>query len=168
MKINAVFGLILLTVLFGLSWGTEPILPPYYSYSVSGVLKCDSISDKSNYTILFAGRELKDSAFSVIGGAEGFGNQHSIDVTDRSGAFNLLVNHQFLFDSIRTGYIGSDNTLKFGKAYKVDTDKLIEIMENVPRGNNVGCSSCTTETTEMRIRNYYYKLENADVDICPN
>ena len=166
MKIKNILNIILLFILLGITFGAEPIPPPFYKYSLSGYLQCDTLTSKSNYSILFYARKMDDSSFVLIDGISELGNQHPIDVTKQDGSFNLIINSYFLFDSVRVGLIDNNNVVVFSTALKIDENSLQQVLEDYVASNNSGCNSCSSNPTETRIKNYFYKADNINFNIC--
>lgn len=166
MNIKNILSIILLSILLGINFGSEPILPPFYKYSLSGYLQCDTLTNKSNYPILFYARKIEDSSFLLIDGISELGNQHPVDVTKQDGSFNLIINSYFLFDSVKVGLINKNNVVVFSTAHKIDENNLQPVLEEYVPSSNSGCNSCSSNPTETRIKNYFYKVENIIFIMC--
>ncbi len=161
-------GILLLFILFGINFGTEPLPPPFYRYSISGSLVCDTLNDKSNFSVLFYAKMKGDSVYSVVTGNKELGVNYSISKVSSEGNFQLLVNSHLFYDSIKVGYFNQfESTIMFSSGIKIEEDKLEKIFGTYTKNTNGGCSSCSTDPqTETIIKNYYYNNPNLSINIC--
>ncbi len=164
-------SIMIVVLLFGLSLGTSSLPPPFYKYSISGKIKCDTISNLSGYSIMLFTKHIDpDSAFTIFTGDYENSNQQPIGKTDIYGSFYILIHSNVFFDTFKLGYIDKDNIVRFSEIYNIDENELNEVIERYSEANtNSGCSSCTEEVaapSKTRIVSYYYKLDNVSFEIC--
>ncbi len=168
MKSVKLIIIVLLLSLIAANYGTEPAPPPYTRYYVSGTIVCDSLKDKSNYTV------------QLYGSSKNFGNgymtipniitdyEHKIDLTDSTGNYFLVVNSQIFFDSVKIGIVQPHYSVIFSEPYFIDESKRIEVKENYSGNNTSGCNSCSSNPTSSgtRVVRYEYYLNDTSVKFC--
>ena len=159
MKFTKVLLSVVLFILFGVNFGNEPVLPPYHKYIVSGSVMCDTLIDKSNFTIQLYGKSnLYQNSFEAIG-ISALDYEIPVALTDTSGFYRLIVNNEFSFDSIKVALYGLRNQIIFSEVYPVSNEQKIPIesfIDNIETSS--GCSSCSTEPEKVKrtIRYEYY------------
>lgn len=158
--------LILLFALFTFTPANEPLPPPYFVYNVSGKVLCDSISDKSDFTVMLYGNVINyDNQFFPISGM-GIEHEISIALTDSLGNFSLSAANPFELDSIKAVIIVRGADYIFGNAAAVDKSRYSKLEFFYNAENSSGCSSCSTEPAVKRLRNYNYSTSNLIIDYC--
>lgn len=87
--------------LFGINFGNSPLPPPYYKYIVTGSVLCDSLIDKSNFSIQLYGKSnnYQNSYEPIL--VSGLNYEIPLALTDTSGIYYLNVNNEFFYDSIK-------------------------------------------------------------------
>lgn len=58
MKTKNILLLLFIFLLMNFNFGSEPVLPPYLQYVVSGSLVCDTLISKSNFTVAVWGKSI--------------------------------------------------------------------------------------------------------------
>lgn len=162
--LKAVFSIIIL-FLFVVNYADEPELPPYFSYHVSGIIECDTLADISNYSIALFGKQNKNQPeFRILNGLYK-GNERPISLTDSDGKYNIIVNDENFFDSLKVGCIRPHQPTIFSESYAVEQYKLIEVSEAYQK-NSSGCSSCSAEPTLFKIICYEYHEFDTKLILC--
>ena len=169
MKISNYIIIFLLFAWMSINFGTEPTLPPYHKYIVSGSIICDSISDKANYTVqLFGWSYNFGKEYTLISNsARDKEYVHPIALTDSMGHYNLIVSSDIFFDSIKIGLALPQRSIIFSESYFVDKNNRHEVTEiyNVDKSSGCNCSK-QVEAEETRIVRYEYYLSNTVLKLC--
>lgn len=160
------YYILLVIIACSINYGNEPLPPPFYKYSISGHIVCDTLKTKANYAVLLYGKYDDISEYHLIAGSEGLGNQKELSVTNTGGYFSLLINDYNRLDSIKIGVLGRNNIIRFSQIYSLDKSKFQEVLKEYSNKSGSGCSSCASESTQLVISNYYYQQENVQVDLC--
>lgn len=169
MKIKNILIVVFIFLLMIVNFGNEPIPPPYHQFVISGSLFCDTLTDKSNYTIGVWGKiNLHNEDFVQINNT-GLGIEYAIVLSDSLGNYNLLINYYYFLDSIKLGIIQPQLPTIFSESYSIDQTTGIpeERYYNNSDGGS-GCNSCTTEHTAAtkRIIKYQYQLDSTKLFLC--
>lgn len=162
MKVKSLLLISIILILFGINFGNEPTPPPYYKYKVTGSVVCDSIIDKSNFTVQLYGKSnIYQNSFEPIL-YSGLDYEIPLALTDSLGNYNLIVNQEIFYDSIKVALYGNRNQIIFSAPYHIDKDvNLPIVVESDDVGNTTGCSSCSTEPNLVKVKRtirYEYKL----------
>lgn len=154
-------------ILMNINFGSEPTPPPYHQYIVSGFLICDTLADKSNYTVAVWGKSiLLDNEFRQIINT-GFGLEHPLALTDSFGKYSLLINSYSFLDTLKIGLIQPEHSTIFSDSYPIDPRNRITDERTYNNDNGSGCSSCTSEVTESSIViKYQYNLDSTKLFLC--
>lgn len=127
MKIKKIILAVILFMLFGVNFRNEPVLPPYHKYIVNGSVICDSLIDKSNFTIQLYGKSNRyQDSFEPIG-ISALDYEIPVVLTDTSGFYRLIVNNEFSFDSIKVALYGLCNQIIFSEVYSTNDAQKIPI-----------------------------------------
>ena len=159
MKIKKIILALILFMLFGVNFGTSPLPPPYHKYIVSGSVVCDSLIDKSNFTIQLYGKSnLYQNSFEPIG-ISALDYEIPVVLTDTSGFYRLIVNNEFYYDSLKVALYGLRNQIIFSLVYSANDAQKIPLesfSDDIETSS--GCSSCSTEPEKVKrtIRYEYY------------
>jgi hypothetical protein len=160
MKVKFILSIFIILMVFGINFGNSPLPPPYYKYIVTGSVLCDTLIDKSNFTIRLYGKSnnYQDTYKPILTSRLGY--EIPIVITDTTGFYYLNVNNEFFYDSIKVALINHSNPTVFSEPYFIDKNLNIAIEEV---GNDIetsgGCSSCSSEPTQVRrIIRYEYNL----------
>jgi len=160
MKIKIVLFVLIILIVFGINFGNSPLPPPYYKYIVTGSVLCDSLIDKSNFTIQLYGKSnnYQNSYEPIL--VSGLDYEIPLALTDTSGFYYLNVNNEFFYDSIKVALFGFRNQIIFSEAYFIDKNLNIPV-ESI--GDDIetssGCSSCSTNPAKVkRTIRYEYNL----------
>lgn len=151
-----------------LNFGNEPTPPPYHQFVISGSIFCDTLSDKSNYTIGVWGKlKLHGEVFLQIKNT-GLDTEYPIMLTDSLGNYTLLVNYYYFLDSIKLGIIQPQQSTIFSESYSIDQLTGIPDERYYNSESGSGCNSCSTEhtVTTNRIIKYQYHLDSTKIYLC--
>ena len=163
---NNIITLFILTILLSLSFGNEPIGPPYYSYSISGSVECDTLEDKSQLIISLFSRQKDQTIFTYLVGSPELNNTASADITDKDGAFSIIINSYEFYDSLKISYNYLHQPKSYGESFSLNKDALEEVYINYSQMNNGGCSSCTTENVDAILSHYLYVKSDIKINMC--
>jgi hypothetical protein len=172
MKAKNILIVAFIFLLMIVNFGNEPIPPPYHQFVISGSVFCDTLVDKSNYTIGVWGKvNLHGEDFLQINNT-GLGFEYPIVLSDSLGNYNLLVNNYYFLDSIKLGIIQPQLPTIFSESYSIDQttgipDERYYNNDNYNDGSS-GCNSCTTEhtATTAQIIKYQYHLDSTRIYFC--
>lgn len=168
MKPKNILIVVFIFLLMIVNFGNEPTPPPYHQFVISGSLFCDTLTDKSNYTIGVWGKvNLQSEDFLQIKNT-GLDIELPLALTDSLGNYTLLVNYYYFLDSIKLGIIQPQLPIIFSESYSIDQSTGIP-EERYYDGDGVsGCNSCTTEHTAAtkRIIKYQYQLDSTRIYFC--
>lgn len=162
-----VFSLLIgLSVTLTIDFSTEPTMPPYQSYQVSGNVVCDTLHNLGNYAVTLFGKSFEtQNKFIMI--PEYF-NDHGkyVDLTDSTGKYFLIADVPYKMDSLKAAIIFHDEETKFSHTFSHDDFQAREDIEFFETGNS-GCRSCTNEPfTNNRIIRYTYNIDSIKINIC--
>lgn len=159
--------LLFIFLLMNFNFGNEPILPPYHQFEVSGILVCDTLIDKSNYSVAAWGKNnIIDNEFRQIFNT-GLDIEHSLSLTDSLGNYSLLVNSPYFLDSLKIGLIQPQHPPIFSVSYSVDKNNRIADERFFNNEGGSGCNSCSTnETATSRIIKYQYHIDSTKIYLC--
>jgi len=164
--LNAKIGFIILFFTLSIGKATEPLLPPYYEYNITGHLENTKTKNNANYTLQLFG--LPNKKYNVEKWIQCKGmnkaNERPIFLTDSTGYFSLKVNNQFLFDSIKVGLISPDKIL-FGQSAYINESTLTKVEVQYTESNKSGCTSCGTEPIKYRTEKYIYNNSSYKIKI---
>jgi len=167
MRIKIVLFVLTILSLFGINFGNSPLPPPYYKYIVTGSVLCDSLIDKSNFTILLYGKSnnSQNSYEPIL--VSGLDFEIPLALTDTSGFYYLNVNNEFFYDSIKVALFGFRNQIIFSEAYFIDKNlnlSIESISDDIETSS--GCSSCSTNPAKVKTTiRYEYNLATS-VNYC--
>lgn len=167
MKTKNILIVTLIFLLMIVNFGTEPTPPPYHQFVISGSVFCDTLTDKSNYTIGVWGKvNFHNEDFLQIKNT-GLGIEYPIVLSDSLGNYTLLVNNYYFLDSIKLGIIQPQLPTIFSESYSIDQSTGIPDERYYNDGGS-GCNSCTTEHTAAtkRIIKYQYHLDSTKLFLC--
>ena len=160
MRTKTFLLLSIILILFGINFGNEPSLPPYYKYTVTGTVLCDSLVDKSNITVQLHGKsnQYQNSYEPIL--ISGIDYEIPISLTDTAGFYYLNVNSHFFYDSLKVAVVNNQQGIIFSEPYFINKDLNLTIEEfSDDIETTSGCSSCSTEPTKVkRIIRYEYNL----------
>lgn len=160
MKTKTALFFLSILMIFGINFGNSPLPPPYYKYIVTGSVLCDSLIDKSNFTIQLFGKSnnYQNNYEPIL--ASGLDFETPLTLTDTSGFYYLNVNNEFFYDSIKVALFGYRSQVIFSEPYFINKDLNLAI-ENISDDieTSSGCSSCSSEPTKVKtIIRYEYNL----------
>ena len=167
MRIKIVLFVLTILFLFEINFGNSPLPPPYYKYIVTGSVLCDSLIDKSNFTIQLYGKSnnSQNSYEPIL--VSGLDFEIPLALTDTSGFYYLNVNNEFFYDSIKVALFGFRNQIIFSEAYFIDKNlnlSIESISDDIETSS--GCSSCSTNPSKVkRTIRYEYNLATS-VNYC--
>ena len=172
MKTKNILIALFIFLLMIVNFGNEPTPPPYHQFVISGSLFCDTVADKSNYTIGVWGKvNLHNEDFVQISNT-GLGIEYPIVLSDSLGNYNLLINYYYFLDSIKLGIIQPQLPTIFSESYSIDQttgipDERYYNNDYYSDGGS-GCNSCTTEHTAAttQIIKYQYHLDSTRIYLC--
>ncbi len=151
------------------NFSNEPTPPPYHQFTITGNVICDSIANKSNFTITLYGK----SHYTNNEYTRAFSYQDingNLTLTDSTGYYYLIAKNEFEFDSIKTAVIIPGSEPKFSKAYFVDTEKRIEIKKYIDGYNNdSGCCEqnvVMSQSGSMIIEYFKYSIRDILINLC--
>lgn len=167
LKVSLCFILLILSV----GYSTSPFPPPCYQYFAPGLLVCDSVQDKSNYSfMLFGKNNLLDSSFVALNGTPN-SNDRVVALSDSLGKFFLIVTSCHKQDSIKVGLIRPGEPVIFSGIYSTSEAGYIPITSSYfisDNDNAVGCSSCGSEPRRSSaIIRYEYYVSELKINFCP-
>lgn len=168
MKTKNILIVTLIFLLMIVNFGTEPTPPPYHQFVISGSVFCDTLTDKSNYTIGVWGKvNFHNEDFLQIKNT-GLGIEYPIVLSDSLGNYTLLVNNYYFLDSIKLGIIQPQLPTIFSESYSIDQTTGIADERYYNNDGGSGCNSCTTEHTAAtkRIIKYQYHLDSTKLFLC--
>ena len=128
-KLKLVLTLLILCSLV-FNFTDEDLPPPYHKFRITGKIICDTLADKSSYTVTLYGKSeftynKYQKAFRYPDGIENFA------LTDSSGNYLLIATNEFEFDSIKTAVILPGKEPIFSEAVYVDKSNRIEIKKYI-------------------------------------
>lgn len=147
-------------ILFGINSGNSSLPPPYYKYIVTGSVICDSLADKSNFTIQLYGKSnAYQFSYEPIKNSS-LGYEIPLALTDTAGHYFLIVNNEYFYDSIKVALFGFRNQVIFNEPYFINKGLNLAIEDiNDDIETTSGCSSCASEPIRVkRIVRYEYNL----------
>lgn len=149
------------------NFGSEPVLPPYHQYVVSGSLVCDTLIDKSNFTVAVWGKSIYfGNEFVQIKNTD-LDYEHTLVLTDSLGNYSLLVNSPYFLDSLKIGLIQPQHSPIFSVSYSIDKNNRIADERFFYNEGGSGCNSCSTnETSTSRVIKYQYHLDSTKIYFC--
>lgn len=167
------FFLILLYLFIIVSPGktTSPTPPPPCSFIVEGYVQCDTISDRSLYTVVLYGRKNgRDSALTLMRGMS-YQNEQPVALTMPNGYFRLRVSDWEQLDTIRPAIIADGGVQYWGQAHPVDKTRLQPVYTYYRNSDNddYGCNSCNADEVSSAppyVSKYEYYLFNVLLHIC--
>ncbi len=166
-KVKILLSIVIL-FLFVVNYADSPLPAPYYKYYVGGTIKCDTMIDKSNYSIALFGKR-KDflTEYSLLNGMFN-GNEKPVSLTNSKGEFFIIVSDHRLFDSLKVGWVSPHQSVMLSRSYFVDKSNLITETQTSQNNSSSGCSSCSTvePTTETRIIRYNYHQYDTELNVC--
>jgi len=168
MKTKNILIVVFIFLLMILNFGNEPTPPPYHQFVISGSIFCDTLADKSNYTIGVWGKtNLFGDEFQQIKHT-GLGIEYPIVLSDSLGRYTLQVNYYYFLDSIKLGIIQPQQSTIFSESYPIDQSTGIPEERYSNGDGGSGCNSCTTEHTAAtkRIIKYQYHLDSTKLFLC--
>ncbi len=158
---------IIIVALAPLLLGTEPSLPPYQDFTVSGMLERPAGGSKEGFTVVLCGKSgfFGDSSFHILRGLGYSTNDRPIALTDSSGAFSLRVS-SYEVDSLAVAVVVPDRPLELGERFFVDKALGTPHRRTYTSGTATGCAGCSTglDVTE-RIEYYSYYYSNKNISI---
>jgi hypothetical protein len=165
MKTKFILPAIFLFEIIGINSG-EDRPNPFHLYIVTGNVACDSMHDKSNYTIrLFGKSDITGDEFVTVQ-SNGYYSS-PLAITDSSGHYGISLNSEVLFDSLKIGVIQPHTETIYSSVIPVNTDNRIAIEGSYETGNESGCSSCSSEPEYKNyVVRYEYYIENKHIKIC--
>ena len=155
-----------------MNFGNEPIIPPYHKYFVTGSIICDSIINKSDYTVQLYGKSstyyFPEDYVIIPSNPRDNENVHPIALTDSAGQYYLVVSSDFFFDSIKIGIVQPQGLVINSDAYYVDKNSRHEVTKTYNVDSGGGCNSCSEQVTadETRVERYEYYLNNTILRLC--
>jgi len=170
MKVVKHIIILTLTLWMSVNFGNEPVTP-YHKYFVSGAIVCDSITDKSNYTVQLYGKSLYFSPndyIPITGPLLENDFASPVTLTDSSGQYNLIVSSNIFFDSVKIGLVQPHQNIIYSEPYYIDIKNRHAVTTNYNHDNGSGCNSCSEEVTAdgtIIVRLEYY-LSNTVLRIC--
>lgn len=151
------------------SIATSPLPPPYYQYSVRGILERPAGGSKSNFAVTLYGKTQiqGDSVFrSLPKAADPENGDSSVGLTDSTGAFFILLNSPLKADSLRLAVIIPDRPTIMGAPFAIDSLRPVTHMETYQNGSKPGCMGCATDPeTQQRVSYYSYYIQDRMVTI---
>lgn len=167
MKTKNILIVVFIFLLMNLNFGNEPTPPPYHQFVISGSVFCDTLTDKSNYTIGVWGKvNLHNEDFLQIKNT-GLGIEYPIVLSDSLGNYNLLVNNYYFLDSIKLGIIQPQLPIFYSESYSIDQSTGIPDERYYNSEGGSGCNSCSTEPTKTtRIIKHQYHLDSTKLFLC--
>ncbi len=157
MSLKSRLGLLLVCIALGISIAESPLLPPYYEYNISGQFTNAVTGNNANYTLQMFGLPQNMSVVRDWIQCKGMGRNYETPyyVTDSNGYFDIRVNSEFFFDSIKVGIIDPD-TIIFGKTVFINESELEQVVTEYRKPES-GCNSCSTEPASTIIEKYVYR-----------
>ncbi len=152
---------------FSIGYSESPLPPPYFRYTVSGNIICDTIPDKRDYTVqLFGLSKYYPSNYRPLKGLL-IDIDRPITLTDSSGFYHLIANDHELYDSLKIGIVFPGDAHIFSMPYAVDSSKLNPVYEYFSKTES-GCNSCSTmePDAERRIVRYDFRLYDTEIFLC--
>lgn len=147
-----------------LTFGTEPIPPPYSKFTVNGSISRVGRNDLGGVGIILLGQMPKDTVFRILRGRTA--SENSIAFTDPTGAFTITVSSWDRMDSLKIGAIILDKPTVTSPAFYVDTSMAIQIIEQYKVQSESGCAGCIVDSeTKNRIVSYWYQFSNINFTI---
>lgn len=163
--------LISIFMILTISFATSPEPPPYFRYNVDGYVVSDSLSDKSNFTVMLYGKMKFNEEEGILINWDGGEFDRRICLTDSTGNYQLASNFPILFDSLKVALIRPGKAPYLSEAYPVDTLQLHAQYKDylVPSGS--GCSSCSVQpqsdyVTKSKLEYYHYYLSATEISVC--
>ena len=166
MRIKLFLSILFIIVVFGINFGTSPTIP-YHKYFVNGFVLCDSIYDKSNFTIQLFGKSIESLNDYVPISYSYIDFERPLVLTDSTGNFSIVANSYLFFDSIKVTIIHPRGAIIFSNPNFIDKNFAFAIQGQGEDINTTGgCSSCTDEPMSA---NYIIRYEHnlsANINYC--
>lgn len=170
MKKIVLAGLLFLIV-FSPGRSTSPTPPPPCTFLVEGYLQCDTISDRSLYTVVLYGRKNgRDSALTLMRGLN-YQDEQPVALSLPNGYFRLRVSDWEQLDTIRPAVISNGGVKYWGFTHAVDKTRLQPVYTYYRNSDNddYGCNSCNSDEVSSAppyVSKYEYYLFNVVLHIC--
>jgi hypothetical protein len=151
------------------NYSTEPLPPPYHQFHITGKIICDTLADKSNYTITLYGKsEFTNGKYiKPFRYPDGINN---LALTDSAGNYYLIAKNEFEFDSIKVAIIQPGKEPIFSQPCFVDKANRKVIYKQVGGyDNNTGCcSNYSVDVPQQDVapERYEYHLSNIIINLC--
>ncbi len=166
MRIKLFLSILFIMVVFGINFGTSPTIP-YHKYFVNGFVLCDSIYDKSNFTIQLFGKSVESLNDYLPISYSNLDFERPIVLTDSSGSFLIVANSYLFFDSIKVAIIHPRGSIIFSEANFIDRNLAVPIQgQGEDISTSSGCSSCSDEPTSFNFILRYEHYLNANINYC--
>lgn len=158
---------IIIVALAPLLLGTEPSLPPYQDFTVSGMLERPAGGSKEGFAVVLCGKSrfFGDSSFHILRGLGYSTNDCPIALTDSSGAFTLRVS-SYEVDSLALAVVVPDRPLERGEPFFVDKTRGTPHWRTYKSTGATGCAGCSTGpdvTERIEFYSYYYSNKNISI-----
>lgn len=141
-------------------FGTEPSLPPYHDFTVTGVLQRPAGGSRAGFTVVLCGKSrlMNDSTFQILRGLGYSTNDRPVALTDSGGAFQLRVS-SYEVDTLALGVVVPDRPVQLGVPFPVKVSMATPHWETYKSGEATGCAGCATDppvTSRVRYYSYYF------------
>lgn len=157
---------VVLLVLGPLTFGTEPMPPPYHQYVVMGQIMRPSGGPKENFVVTLVGKFSTSVIDTSIELLEGFASPGTglRAATDTSGEFSLDVQSPLPADSLALKVSAVDQVPLLGEFFPVPA-AAETIMGDDP-GTSSGCGGCNSvEPLSATVRGYRYVIPQQTIVI---
>ncbi|QOJ28118.1 MAG: hypothetical protein HRU80_04200 [Ignavibacteriales bacterium] len=164
-------ALLILLIIVSSVKTTSPLPPPASTFIVEGYVQCDTISDRSLYTVVLYGRKNgRDSALVLLRGM-GYQDEQPVALTLTNGYFRLRVSDWEQLDTICPVIIADGGVKYRGLTHPVDKTRLQPVYTYFrdSDNDNYGCNSCNSDEVSSAppyVSKYEYYLFNAMIHIC--
>lgn len=164
-------ALLILLIIVSTVKTTSPLPPPSVTYIVEGYVLCDTITDRSLYTVVLYGRKNgRDSSLILMRGMS-YQDEQPVALTMPNGYFRLRVSDWEQLDTIRPAIIADGGVKYWGQAHPVDKTRLQPVYTYYRNSDDddYGCNSCNSDEVSSAppyVSKYEYYLFNVLLHIC--
>lgn len=161
-------AIVLICSYFTLSIATEPSLPPYHQYYVTGRIERLSNGNKSLFVVSLVGKFNtinQDSLVAIKGMYVQKKGENETYVTDSTGIFSLRISSQEKADSLAVKVSAPDKPDGIGAMFAVERPSATFTSEYINQRQGCECEYSTDAQTYTRTDYYRYDFSNKNVTI---
>ena len=168
MKYFHVAAILLICSYFSVSIATEPTLPPYHQYFVTGKIERISNGKKGFFVVSLVGKFSRintDSLVDLSGTFRPQKNENKTFITDSSGSFSILISSMEKADSLAIKISAPDKQNVIGPLFSVGRASATFTIEYTQPREGCECEYSTEAHKQSVIEYYRYDFFNAIITI---